>query len=528
MRLLALALLLSLAPRAEGQASPVGEGRGEEGDPIAQLQRAVRHLHEEDVPAAKAIVEPLLAGAPGSMVRAVGGMLRFREQRYAEAVKLFDSIGNDATVMDDAGLARNALEITKDHVKVSSAHFTVSHRKGKDEVLVPYLLEALEAQREALAADLGAVPEEPVTVELLDSPRQLAKLSTLTEEEIKTSGTIALCKYGKLMVVSPRALLKGYEWLDTAAHEYVHWALVRRAGDAIPIWLHEGIAKWAETRWRGAGGTSLSARSAAALKDALRKDALIPFAAMHPSMAKLPSQEAASLAFAEVMVAVEHLVARGGPAALARVVDHAAAGKGPEEAVAAALGVPFADFLAGWRRHVAARPLPPGGEREEAKLRFRGDPKHGGAHSDLDEVRDERARGFARLGEILRERGRMAAARVEYEKALAREKSPPAPLVARYAVAALASGKEADAEQALREAARASPHHAALHVNLGRIHVKRKEWAKAKDALLLANRTDPHDPEIHAGLALAYEGLGDAALAARERRFAGILGHGGP
>jgi tetratricopeptide (TPR) repeat protein len=519
---IALALAVSLA------AGPVDPGAQRWPDEqIQQLRRAVQLLENEDVPAARAIVEPLLAANGGeSLVQVVGGMLRFREQRYADAVALFQRAGQAIEGIDDATLAKNAVEVTRDHVRIAGEHFVVSHPRGKDEVLVPYLLEALEAQRAALEQDLGAVPPEPVVVEILDSPRQLAKLSTLTEEEIKTSGTIALCKYGKLMVVSPKALVKGYEWLDTAAHEYVHWVLLRRAADAIPIWLHEGTAKWAETRWRGKGGESLSPASAALLADAARRDALIPFARMHPSMAKLPSQEAAALAFAEVMVAVEYLVARGGKPALQKVVDLAAQGRTPEAAIAEALGTTFDSFMAGWRKHIAERPMPLGGDTELKKLRFKGDPKHGGAHSELSEIA-ERARGFARLGDIFRERGKMVAARLEYEKAIQRTGASNPALASKYAVAAIATGKDQEAERALREAVKGHPHYAALHVNLGRIHVKRKEWPKARDALLLANRTDPFDPEIHAGLALAYEGLGDATLATREKKFASLLVHGG-
>ncbi|MFL5378523.1 MAG: tetratricopeptide repeat protein [Myxococcales bacterium] len=169
--------------------------------------------------------------------------------------------------------------------------------------------------------------------------------------------------------------------------------------------------------------------------------------------------------------------------------------------------------------------MPAGGDVELDRLRFKGDPKHGGAHSELGELADEAARGFARLGEIFRERGRMAAARTEYEKAIARVGSGNAALTAKYAVAAIATGKDQDAERALGAAAKDHPHYAALHVNLGRIYVKRKDWTRARAALLLANRTDPFDPEIHAGLALACEGLGDAAGAAREKRFTALLSH---
>jgi Flp pilus assembly protein TadD len=204
-------------------------------------------------------------------------------------------------------------------------------------------------------------------------------------------------------------------------------------------------------------------------------------------------------------------------------VDLAAEGKSPEAAVSAALGVPFDGFLAGWKKHIAARPLPAGGDLALEKLRFKGDPKHGGAYSELGELGDPKARGHARLGEIFRERGRMAAARIEYEKAIARVGPRNPALAAKYAVAAIATGKDADAERALAAAAKDHPHYAALHVNLGRIHVRRQDWARARAALLHANRTDPFDPEIHAGLALAYGGLGDAALASREQGFARLL-----
>ena len=52
------------------------------------------------------------------------------------------------------------------------------------------------------------------------------------------------------------------------------------------------------------------------LAKALRAGKLITFEAMHPSMAKLPSAEDATLAFAEVATAIAYLHARGGMAAL--------------------------------------------------------------------------------------------------------------------------------------------------------------------------------------------------------------------
>jgi tetratricopeptide (TPR) repeat protein len=256
------------------------------------------------------------------------------------------------------------------------------------------------------------------------------------------------------------------------------------------------------------------------LRDAARSGKLVTFAQMHPSMAKLPSQEAAALAFAEVAVAIEVMQARGGPGAVRRVLEGVARGDPAEQAVAAALSVPFATFEKEWRRWMLERPLPAGGEREMRKLRFQGDP---GPYSEWSEIADEKARGHARLGEIFRERGRWEPARQEYARAARRGGAASPTLAGRYALASLMTGHAAEAERVLAEALRAHPEAGTLHVQMGRVRLSREDWAGARESFLLANRTDPFDPEIHAGLARAAEGLGEATTASREKRFAAIL-----
>ncbi len=518
---LAALVALWLAPRPAAAAEP-----GQPPERYRQVALAMRHLVDEEVPEARAMVEPLLQAHPGDAgVELAAGVLRLYQQDYQEAVRLLEAseAASPGTPGDWLDLARKAREVTRDYVRAEGRHFVIFHPKGKDEVLVPYLLEMLEAQRAALERALGRVPDDRVGVEIVESTRDLARLSTLTEEEIKTSGTIAICKFNKLMVTSPKALLRGYDWLDTAAHEYVHYVVTRRTRNQAPIWLQEGIAKWAETLWRGQGGESMSPYAAALLHDAAKQGHLITFAQMHPSMAKLPSQQAAALAFAEVLAAVEWLMRRGGPPAMLRVLDLLAEGRSTEQAVAQALSVPFDTFLEEWRHWMATRPLPEGGDRELRLLRFKGDPRHGGAHSEWADIPDEKARGFARLGEIFRDRGRWEAARQEYGKAVKRVGGRSAALASKFALASLMSGREGEAAAVLGEAVRLHPGYAALHVNLGRLYLKRQQWQPARDAFLLANRTDPFDPEIHAGLARAFEGLGEKALSEREQRFAGLL-----
>ena len=104
--------------------------------------------------------------------------------------------------------------------------------------------EILDTAWETIGTDLGYKPADPIRVELLGAPSDLAKLSPLTEAEIETTGTIALSKYNKRMVVSPRATIFGYPWMDTLAHEYTHLIVSRISQDTVPVWLQEGLARF--------------------------------------------------------------------------------------------------------------------------------------------------------------------------------------------------------------------------------------------------------------------------------------------
>jgi tetratricopeptide (TPR) repeat protein len=488
----------------------------------AEVIRVLTLLAGEDVDGARAVAEPLLAARPADPgAKLAVGVLRLYEQRYDEAVSLIEG----STAGDPAGyltLARAARDVTKGHVRAEGEHFVVSHPPGKDEVLVPYLLDTLERQRAALERALGYAPPGKLSVEIVNDVRELARLTTLSEAEIRTSGTVAVCKFNKLILLSPKALLKGYDWQDTAAHEYTHLVLTRKSRNEAPIWLQEGLAKWFEDDWRG-GGEPLSPVTAALVRDAVQKGTLVTFDEMHPSLAKLPSQERAALAYAEVVLAVEKMVLQAGPAVLGKVLELTAQGKDARDAVAAALGVPFDRFMDDWKRHMATRPLPRGGEHALRKLRFRDDPKQAGSWAEWAEIPDERARGFARLGETMRARGRWAAARVEYGKAYDRVGGRIPILSDQYAFAALQSGDDALAEKVLAEAIAWNPDYAALHVHLARILARREDWSGVRDHLLAANQHDPFDPEIHAGLAKALGALGDPGGASREERFARIL-----
>ncbi len=513
---LLLAALCAVLPRP---AAALPELRGKDAELAGQVVEA---LYEEDVARAEELLaarEPLERAPPA--IRYAAGALRFHQQRYAEAVALLEGSGLGA-MGPYLGLAKAAREVTNDHARLEGEHFVISYPKGKEEVLLPYLLETLEAQRAALAQGLGTAPAGKVTVELVTDVKQLAALSTLDEESVRTTGTVAVAKFNKLMILSPKALLKGYDWLDTAAHEFTHNVITLRTRNRAPLWMQEGLAKWFERAWRGKH-EPLTPFSAALLRDAVNRKDLVSFGEMNPSFAKLPTPERAALAYAQVSLAIEWLVKQKGPESLVKMTGLLAEGRTAEEAVAAAAGVPWKKFLDDWNRYMAQRPLPRGGAHELEKLRFKDDPKQGTQFAEWSEIPDEESRGWARLGEIFRARGRWVAARVEYGKAYARVGARFPILSERYATAAVQSGARAEAEKALADALAWNPDYPALHVQMARILVEKNELAGAREHLIAANRQDPFDPEIHAGLAKILMAQGDKPGAERELRFTKIL-----
>lgn len=500
------------------------------------LKAGYEALDAWDTRGAHQAAEALAARAPDeAAVRELTARVRFEEGDYAAAVAIVDGLGAHAD-RDFAALARATLKETKSYVSRESDHFVLAYRDGKDAVLAPYALETLEKQRAALAHELRYAPPGKTRVEVLEDAKALARVSPLTLDAIKTSGTIALCKYDKLMITSPKALVRGYEWQDTLAHEYTHLVVSKMSRNTVPIWLHEGLAKFLESSWRGAPGLGLSPASAGLLAEALKKSKLIPFERMHPSMALLPSQEDAALAFAEVFTAIEYLYGRGGSALLVKIVDRLKAGESYDAAVGKALGSTFGRFQSEWMAYLAKRDFP----RETLplsaeKLKFREDTpgkqvpkdKEKGNEElrfgDFLEIQDPAARKLAHLGELLRERNRTAGAIEEFGKAYARVGNRSPALSNRYAQALLKVGDLARAEQILVASLKPYPSVARTHQNLADIYLATQRWSDGERSLLEVIGIDPFDPLPHAGLLKIYSMRKDDARLLREQTALEIL-----
>ena len=480
-------------------------------------RKAESLLNGWQMPEAKRVVDALATTYPDEPnVKYLRARLAFFQGDYKRAVALLDE-ANEAQSnpywKQLREVVSNTQAVTQKFKRVRSpkGYFDLFVDPGKDEVLVSDALRVLDEAYEQIGRALQHRPPVPIRVEVYPTTATLAKVSSLSEKDIKTSGTIALCKYNRLMITSPRALLQGYGWADTLVHEYVHYVINHKTKAQVPIWMHEGMAKYLERRWRGPNKQSLSPSSEDLLRQYIEKDTLITFEQMHPSMAKLPSQEDAAVAFAEVFTVMEYLEAQLGEGAFAKVLDHINDGLGAKRAFAKALSTTFPAFERKWKAYLKQRPkvILPKGARFGDKLQFKGDANP----NDLKQIAAPKARDHVHLGELLQGRKRYKAALVQYNKAARMMGETNPVLQTRLAQSHLALKQYTQAQQALLPILSAYPSDVRVWLGLGEAALGLKDAPKALEYLQEAIYINPFDPRVHELLAQAHKAVGQPAQA---------------
>ncbi len=521
MRWLARALVgfavILFCARADAQSALSESSLALEAGDLAQADAALDRLSESERQSAAVLFQR--------------GMIRFHGGAYAEAVTLIEQAIASAPKSPHLSDFRRMLswvtaarDITQDFAEARSAdgRYVVRYAKGVDSVLAPYALDALQRADRAIEEHLGIRLPAPIRLEVYPSARTLSQVSSLTLEHIETTGTVALCKWNRLMIASPRSLVFGYPWLDTINHELVHLALTHKSLNRAPVWFHEGLAKLFERTWRGLEPRSfLPPSTDALLVNAAHQHRLIAFERMHPSIAMLPSQEDAALAFAQVVTFLEAFRERKGDAGLAQAISGMARGEDARVALSQVAGESFESLEGLWRDGLASRPQPPKKQTpKELKLRF---VERGEADESLD-VAEERARKHLRVGDLLWGRNHVLAAAREYERAQSYAPSDPI-LASRVARASLSSKHPSRALHAVERALSDHPQHAPLQALRGAALVALDRLADAVEPLREAIRLNPFDPSPHCLLVKASQ---DPSEVARERSACTQLGGRAP
>ena len=473
----------------------------------------------------------------------------FYESDYARAKDLATrgaaSSGDAEAVKDSADMVSwlSARESTWTAFREERRGNFVVRATPRDAILVPYAFEALQGAAAAMKQEFGFEPSRPVVVEFYPTRRAFIAASTLTREEVETSGTLAICHFNRIMMLSPAVLARGYDWMDALCHEFVHYTVYNVGGSAIPVWLHEGIAKHLEARWRLPEPGPLDPRMSSILAEGLETGRWVTFEQMSPSMAKLPSGELVSLAFSQVAVTAEMLQEERGRDALFKLVSAVRDEKGDLDAALKSLwGMSVADLESKAREHAKALPLVrvPGmkafGAEETSPhgataLRFADEGENpNDPEAEARSIEDRKSQDWVLLADRLKGREFYDAAVIEYDKALARLGQSEPIVSNKKAHALLLQGKAAEAVSVLTESLKYAPTLAPSLDNLAEAHLKlaasEKDPARAdehrREALRMAQeseRINPFSIDTHVRLATLLDRFGRAeeAAAARDR-----------
>jgi len=261
-----------------------------------------------------------------------------------------------------ADIARGCQRVTAALAKDTDAQLGIEVRwqDEHDRALAPLLFDTVAKARQALTRDLGVDWPKPTRVVVVRDLLSLSAMTGLPYKSAQTTGTVAVAKWGRVTLLSPRASHHGYSWRDTVAHELTHLAVTRASRDRAPLWLQEGVAKREEVRWREPGPFDDRPPADAIVQQGRERGMTFPLDKLGPSIAMLPSADAATVAFAEVTSFVHFYVQSEGDGALAKLLLELERGKEPNEALVAASGLDLKAWDEKWAAHVTSLPREPG------------------------------------------------------------------------------------------------------------------------------------------------------------------------
>jgi hypothetical protein len=185
-----------------------------------------------------------------------------------------------------------------------------------DRVFAPFVFAVAAQARDRIGAELGVDLPRPLRIDMVRDLFSLSAVTGLPLEAAETTGTLAVARFGRIIILSPQATRSGYHWEDTLAHELTHLLVTRATRDRAPLWLQEGIAKREETRWREPRPFDPKDWAEETAARALRHGRQVGIDKLGPSIAMLPTPEAASTAYAEVQSFMSYFIQEQGEAAL--------------------------------------------------------------------------------------------------------------------------------------------------------------------------------------------------------------------
>ncbi|MGC4093381.1 MAG: hypothetical protein QM756_36905 [Polyangiaceae bacterium] len=347
-----------------------------------------------------------------------------------------------------------------------------------DRALAPFLFDVAVKARDAISREVGIDLPRPLRIDLVRDLFSLSAVSGLPLEAAETTGTLAVARWGRVILLSPRATPLGFPWEDTLTHEITHLIVTRATRDHAPLWLQEGMAKRLETSWRAPRPFDEPSWADALAYRALLEGRSIGIDQLGPSIAMLPTPEAASIAFAEVTSFVSYFARTAGEPALHLLfADLRGSGEhGADVALRSVTGHTLSEWNQRWQRDLLAGPPP----AQTASFE-----RHGGR---------ELARRV-RLSDLLEGQGHHRAAADEIQPTISAEQREPG-VRWRAARALLEAGEAEPARAALGALTEIGSVHGPWFAARGRFLREQGQATEADEAFRIGIAVDPLSEDV--------------------------------
>jgi tetratricopeptide (TPR) repeat protein len=398
--------------------------------------------------------------------------------------------------------------------KFENEHFEV-YLKDRDIILADIILKVLEQIYKFYGQKFGYYPEKKVRVEVYNTKKEFSIASTLGEENVGKAGVVGICKFNRIMILSPECLPFGYRWCDTLAHEYTHFILNRITEFKYPLYLHEGTARYYDTLYRSTTPLCFVIGNLNLLLEAKKKNEIIPFEKMKGSLVYLDSQQQVELAFAELSTFVEYLINNFGEEKFIEFVKNYK-NYDKEELYKKIFGVEFKNIISEWYKSI---------DKKEEVVK-----NYPGAMADfkLTSAEDEKSLvgldmwQYIELGDKFFQNKNYNVAIYQYKKA--QKEQPYNPVVmTRIAKCYILQNKYDEAEKILLECSFVNPNYVTTYELLVKLFYEKGEYEKAMKYYEEVLQINPFNWEIHKIVAQMLSDLGKVKDAIKKYEIVLIL-----
>ncbi|MCX7956895.1 MAG: hypothetical protein N2643_03245 [Endomicrobia bacterium] len=230
---------------------------------------------------------------------------------YVEADKYINLVDRNA-ISDDVKFFLSYIPyirsiISEGYIKYETKNFEI-YLKGRDEILSKIIMDKLETIHKRIGQKFNFAPTNKIRVEVYNKKDEFYIASTLGKEAVDKKGIVGICKFNRIMILSPECLPYGYRWVDTLSHEYIHYMLNHITEYKYPLYLHEATARYYDTLYRSTVTLCFTPGNIRALYEAKENNNLLSFDKFKGSLVYLETEKDIELAFVELASFIDCII----------------------------------------------------------------------------------------------------------------------------------------------------------------------------------------------------------------------------